>query len=292
MLMLAAFALVVSGVVTWLAYSFLSPRFAPADDTVEVVVTTGRIGLGTMLEPSHLRVIEWPRASEMEGTFSRIEDVAGRGLIATVFANEPILDTKLAPAGVGAGLSTAIPEGMRAVAVKVNDVIGVAGFALPGTRVDVVLSGSPEEGNDTDTAKIFLENVQVLASGQNVEQDGNGQPQQVQVITLLVTPEDAQRLALASVDGQIQLALRNPLDVEPSDPEAVVRRSLYERRTPADEAPAPARAPAPRRAAVVAPPAPPPPPPPAPPEPEPFTVDVFMGTDKTSVTYQIVRENP
>lgn len=293
MLLLAAFALVVAGVVTWLAYTALNARFAPADDTVEVVVATERLARGTVLEPAHMRVIEWPRASAVEESFTMVEDVAGRVILSAVFANEPIIESKLAPEGASGGMTTAIPEGMRAVTVRVNDVIGVAGFAVAGTRVDVALIGSPNEGNDTDTAKIFLENVEVLAAGQNTEPDANGQPQQVPVVTLLVTPEDAQRLTLADIDGQIRLVLRNPLDEEAADPEAVVRRSLFDQRTrQQEETPPPApRPPAPaQRAAVVAPPVPPPPPPPAP-QPEPFTVDVFLGTSKTSVTYDILPEN-
>src|SRR5438876_2761836 len=106
-------------------------------------------------------------------------------------SNEPILESKLAASGAGAGLMASIPEGMRAVAVKVNDVIGVAGFVVPGTHVDVILSGSADEKNGADTSRVILENVQVLAAGQNVEQTADGKPQNVQVITLLVTPEDS-----------------------------------------------------------------------------------------------------
>jgi len=144
-----------------------------------------------------------------------------------MIANEPVTESKLAPTEAGAGLTTAIPEGMRAVAIRVNDVIGIAGFVLPGTRVDVIVTGSPDERGRNDTAKVILESIEVLAAGQSIEQGTDGEPQTVQVITLLVTPEGAEKLALASVDGRLQLALRHPLDLDLNDPPPVKRASLY-----------------------------------------------------------------
>jgi pilus assembly protein CpaB len=139
--------------------------------------------------------------------------------------NEPILDSKLASKDAGAGLSSAIPEGMRAVSVRVNDIIGVAGFVVPGSHVDVIIVGIPNP-NSTVTSKIFLENVTILAAGQNVERDVNGKPQSSQVVTVLVTPEDAQKLALAG-DARIQLALRNPIDLAQENPRGVQTAMLY-----------------------------------------------------------------
>src|SRR5262249_32840956 len=150
--------------------------------------------------------------------------------------------------------------------VKVNDVIGVAGFVVPGSRVDVVLSGSPNKDNEHEMSKVILENVQVLAAGQNVTSDANGKPQNVQVVTLLVTSEESQKLALASVDGKIQLALRNPLDLARVNPDAIRRESLYgasSAPTPPPAAkpvtvrnPAPKVTPPPAPVATAAPPAP------------------------------------
>jgi pilus assembly protein CpaB len=139
--------------------------------------------------------------------------------------NEPILDSKLASKEAGAGLSSAIPEGMRAMAVRVNDIIGVAGFVGPGSHVDVIIIGIPSP-NGAMTSKIFLENVQILAAGQNVERDVNGKPQSSQVVTVLVTPEDAQKLALAG-DSRIQLALRNPIDMAQENSRGVQTAMLY-----------------------------------------------------------------
>ena len=147
----------------------------------------------------------------------------------------------------------AIPDGMRAVGVKVNDVIGVAGFVVPGSRVDVVLSGSPNKNNELEMSKVILENVQVLAAGQNVTSDANGKPQNVQVVTLLVTPDQSQTLALAQVDGRIQLALRNPLDLHETNPNAVRRENLFSGGKSVALVAPPASAPAPvKRAAKPA----------------------------------------
>src|SRR5215211_1524128 len=127
--------------------------------------------------------------------------------------NEPILPAKLASKEAGAGLPPVIPEGMRAVSVRVNEVIGVAGYVLPGTRVDVVATASPSESHSDTTSRVILSNVQVLTAGTRMEQDQDkGKPVQVTVVTLLVNPEQSERLALASTEGKIQLALRNPMD--------------------------------------------------------------------------------
>jgi len=227
MLILSFSALTLSVLVTLVAYRILSSRLSPpTSKTTHLVVAATRLSLGTKLGDEHLKVLEWPQGIQLEGAFNDPKVLVGRGVIIGVSPNEPILESKLAPKEGGSGMMSAIPEGMRAVSVKVNDVIGVAGFVIPGTRVDVILIGSPER-HDADTSKVILENVQVLAAGQNVEQDVNGKPQNVQVITLLVDPEDAQKLALASVDGRIQLALRNPLDLERKNTVATRKAALF-----------------------------------------------------------------
>ena len=145
--------------------------------------------------------------------FEKPEDVVGRGLVMPVIQNEPILPMKLASKEAGSGLPIMIPEGGRAVSVRVNEVIGVAGYVLPGTRVDVVAVASATDNKADTTSKVVLTNVQVLAAGTKMEQDGDqGKPMPVTVVTLLVDPEQAERLTLASTEGKIQLALRNPLD--------------------------------------------------------------------------------
>ncbi len=169
--------------------------------------------VGTALRPEDLRAIEWPAKSVPEGAFHKPEEIVGRGLIQPVVAFEPILPGKLASAEAGAGLPPVIPEGMRALSVRVNDVIGVAGYVLPGTRVDVLVTVSPTDQRDDMTSKVILSNVQVLTAGTRIERDvEKDKPVSVSVVTLLVDPTQAERLTLASTEGKIQLALRNPMD--------------------------------------------------------------------------------
>jgi pilus assembly protein CpaB len=266
MFVLAVIAFTVALGVTFFTYRVLRDRLQPPEDMSQIVVAAQSVSLGARLTEADLRMAPWPRAVPLEGSFKKFSDVVGRGVVTPMIANEPVLDSKLAPTGVAAGLTAAIPEGMRAVGVKVNDVIGVAGFVLPGSRVDVLLSGSPNKNGDLEMSKVILENVQVLAAGQNVTSDVNGKPQQVQVVTLLVGPEESQKLALASADGKIQLALRNPLDLARTNPQAVRREALYGS-SPAPEPAVPktgvvrtaARRMPPAPVTVVAPPAPEPP---------------------------------
>jgi len=161
--------------------------------------------------------------------------VVGRGVTVPMTINETVLSSKIAGEHAGSGLPAVIPDGMRAVSVKVNDVISVAGFVMSGTHVDVLLTGNPTEDNDpgqTMTTTV-LENVQVLAAGTKLEPDAKGQAQNVPVITLQVSPEDAQKLTLASTQGKIQLALRNPLDLQKMKPETVLNAELYRFTRPA-----------------------------------------------------------
>jgi pilus assembly protein CpaB len=139
--------------------------------------------------------------------------------------NEAVLRSKL---GAGTGLPVKIPEGMRAVSVKVNDVVSVAGFVVPGTHVDVLVTGSPGSNDQANvTTSTVLQDVPVLAAGKQFQRDSEGKPQDVPVITLQVSPADAQLLALASSEGRIQLSLRNPADVEKETTVAVHKGSLY-----------------------------------------------------------------
>src|SRR5215218_2863250 len=183
---------------------------APTDP---VVVAAGNLPLGTELKKEDLNVVNFPKGQTPEGVFARKEDIIGRGLIVSMVKNEPVLAAKLASKEAGAGLPPVIPEGMRAVSVRVNEVVGVAGYVLPGNRVDVVATASPTDARADTTSKVVLSNVQVLTAGTRMEQNGDqSKPVQVTVVTLLVYPEQAERLALASTEGKIRLALRNPLD--------------------------------------------------------------------------------
>ena len=188
--------------------------------TTPVVVAAADLALGSELRREDLRVIAWPTDALPAGSFADLQAVVGRGLVQGVVQNEAILPGKLAPVGAGSGLPPIIPEGMRALSVRVNDVIGVAGYVLPGTRVDVVATVNPTNQQTDMTSKVVLTNVLVLAAGTRIEQDvEQNKPVSVSVVTLLVDPMEAERLTLASTEGKIQLALRNPLDkTAPSTP--------------------------------------------------------------------------
>jgi pilus assembly protein CpaB len=226
--------LAVAVVVAFLLSTVVYKQFQKASSVKPVV--TGRIvvaakpmTLGTRVDASNLRLISWPAGEPVVGMFTRIEDCADRALMTDVAANELILDGKLAPKEAGAGLPAVIPQGMRALSVAVNDVVGVAGFVTPGTMVDVLVTGKVEggsHGEDTIT-RMILENVRVLAAGQKIEQDPQGKPQTVPVITLLVSPEDAGRLAMASTEGKIQLALRNTVDTKRVGPPSILEANLF-----------------------------------------------------------------
>lgn len=210
-----ALALSAGGVLAFGTYSFMqnTPAKAASMQTRPVVVATTDLQVGAELAADDLQTIQWPANAVPEGAFARTSDVIGRGLIMPVVRSEPLLPSKLASKEAGSGLPPAIPPGMRAVSVRVNEVIGVAGYVLPGTHVDVLATASPTEQRGDMTSKVVLTNVQVLTAGTKLEQAGDkGKPVAVSVVTLLVTPEQSERLTLASTEGKIQLALRNPLD--------------------------------------------------------------------------------
>jgi pilus assembly protein CpaB len=197
--------------------------------TQKIVVAAQALQVGTRVDSSNLKLISWPGGEPVAGMFTRIEDCTNRALITPVVANEPILDAKLAPVAAGAGLPATIPEGMRALSVAVNDVVGVAGFVIPGTMVDVLVTGQMPGGGSSaqNITRTILENVRVLAAGQKIEQDREGKPQTVPVVTLLVSPEDAAKLTMASTEGKIQLALRNTVDTKDVNPPAVLQAVLF-----------------------------------------------------------------
>ena len=183
--------------------------------TRPVVVAATDLEIGTEIGRDDLRIIEWPLNSAPAGAFDSPDEIVGRGLILPLVQNEPVLPMKLASKEEGAGLPPVIPAGLRAVSVKVNEVIGVAGYVLPGTHVDVVATVNPTDQHGDITSKVVLTNVQVLTAGTKIERAGDrSKPIPVSVVTLLVDPEQAERLTLASTEGKIQLALRNPRDHE------------------------------------------------------------------------------
>ena len=210
-----AIAILAGGGLAYGTYNLVQnqPAQTAAMATQPVVVAAADLQLGAELKKEDLTVVNFPAGQAPEGTFAQPGDLVGRGLIVSLVKNEPILPAKLASKEAGSGLPPVIPEGMRAVSVRVNEVIGVAGYVLPGTRVDVVATASPTNQQQDTTSKVVLANVLVLTAGTRIEQEGkDGKPVQVTVVTMAVTPEQSERLALASTEGKIVLALRNPLD--------------------------------------------------------------------------------
>jgi pilus assembly protein CpaB len=210
-----AVAILAGGGLAYGTYNIVSNQPAPTAAAVPmtgVVVASTDLPLGAELKADDMRVVQFPQGQTPEGAFSSAEELVGRGVISALVKNEPIIPAKLAPKEGGAGLPPIIPQGQRAVSVRVDDVIGVAGYVLPGTRVDVLTTVTPTNEQTDTTTKVILSNVQVLAAGTRIDQDQENKPVQVTVVTLVVAPDQAERLALASTEGKIQLALRNPLD--------------------------------------------------------------------------------
>ena len=241
--------------------------------TMKTVVAASGMPLGTLLTKESVKLIDWPARTPLTGGFATIEEVVDRGLIASVVENEPLTANKVASREAGAGLPPTILPGMRAMSVKVNEVIGVAGFVVPGTRVDVMTVIDDEEDQDS-LARVVVSNVQVLTAGTRYDQEEakeEGKAIRSTVVTLMVTPEDAERIALAQAKGQLMLSLRNPLDVAPTQTDGVRTSALFAKQAPpTPAAPRPARrAPQPAAPAVVAAPAP-----------QPYTVETIRAAKR------------
>jgi pilus assembly protein CpaB len=217
------------GLAAYLTLRYLRDQTALAAEprAASVIVAARDLSVGTMVRAADVRVMRWPGNAPPPGYLGTVEAAVGRGVITPVRANEPLLDSKLADRAAGGGLSVSIPEGMRAVSVKVDEVIGVAGFVLPGTRVDVLVT-LRASGNEA-TTQVILQNIPALAAGESTQPDAQGKPHEVTVITLLVTPEQAENLILAANEGRIQLALRNTLDVAAVETRGARAASLLRR---------------------------------------------------------------
>lgn len=287
MLIALAVALVIALGASTFVYRQMKRATAPvAISTRQVVVAAIPLSLGTRIQAEHLKLVSWPGDQPIDGMFASRDEIVNRALLTNVVENEPILSGKLAPIAAGVGLPATIPEGMRALSVSVNDVVAVAGFVTPGTMVDVLVTGSVDGSGTSNQAitRTLLENIRVLAAGQKIEQDADGKPQTVPVITLLVTPEQANLLTMASTEGKIQLALRNTIDTKLAEPAPVVRTALFgtgapaPRTAPAQPRPGRQSAPKPVEVAVA----------PAPPAPKPkFVVEVIHGEKRESKSFEL-----
>jgi pilus assembly protein CpaB len=261
-------ALALGAVVAFVVYNNLKAgKRDAAAPGADVVIATGDIQVGSKIGDADVKVVHFPAGDLPPTSFRQKSQVVGRGVILPIAKGDFILSNKLAEPNAGSGLPSLIPPGMRAVSVRVNEVVANSGYVQPGTRVDVLLTGNPTGGEQQTTT--VLENVAVIAAGQRLERNNAGEPQTSAVITLLVSPDDAQKLTLASSQGRIQLALRNPLDTRQEDLNAVKTGTLYR------NASAPVAA-APRvksKPVVIA----------VPPPPSVYTVEMIKG-DKRDVT--------
>lgn len=259
---------------TWVVYRKVNnqPAVAKQGPTGTVFAAAKDIPLGAVIQPADLKQISVDAGDIPKGAITKQENAVGRGTLSEIYQGEMITDNRLSGAGVGGGLAPTIPKGMRACAVRVDEVVGVAGFVIPGTRVDVLGSGTPpNSSNQNQVTQILLQNIQVLSAGTDIQKDATGKPQQVQVVTLLVTPEQAQMLSLASNTLKIQLALRNPLDTEIAKVPPTQESSIFTNGAPPPPAPK-----GPRRTAG-----------PAQPKPQTYSIIINNGSKSSEQTYPV-----
>ncbi|HEY2962452.1 MAG TPA: Flp pilus assembly protein CpaB [Pyrinomonadaceae bacterium] len=216
-LIIAVLAAVVFGLVAAVSVSrFLANAQEYTKNLHNVVIAKTEIPVGSRIIAEQLQVAQMPRTVAPDGAFTKIdENLVGRVAVTKISAREPITETRLAPMGSAAGLTSLIPEGYRAMNVRVDDVVGISGFIMPGTLVDiVVVIEPPENGNQRERiSKIVLQNIKVLANGSNLDKPKNEKEvERVKTVTLQVTPEQAEKLALASSEGRLQLVMRNSID--------------------------------------------------------------------------------
>jgi pilus assembly protein CpaB len=273
-------AFVVAAACSFLVYRVVGNRLAQAQRTTTVVVAATDIKLGSVLRDTDLTTTQMVGALP-KGVILRREDAVGRGVVSNLYQGEPILDSRLAAPGAGGGLAATIPPGMRACAIKVDEVVGVAGFVTPGQRVDVLISGNPPGGDNPivgPRVKTLLQNREVLSAGTDIQKDQEGKPQQVQVVNLLVTPDQAELLSLANNQTHIQLVLRNPLDTQFAQTPGTAVANLFA--GPDAPVPAPKRVVMIRSAPVPK------------PAPSIYTVDVFNGSKRSQEKFSANSANP
>ena len=221
-------ALLASAGATYVVYR-LAARASQASNvpTVQVVQAARKLEIGTLIKDADLKMGPWIGTVPVGGVTTK-EGLIGRGVIAPIYDGEAIIDSRLAPIGAGGGLAATIPAGMRACAVRVNEIVGVAGFVVPGMRVDVLIAGNaPNAAANGPQVKTLLQNIEVLSAGQNYQKEGEGKPVLVTVVNLLVTPEQAEVLSLASNETRIQLVLRNPLDTQSAKVPGTAMSNLF-----------------------------------------------------------------
>ncbi len=279
------FSFLVAAATTLLLYGLIASRMrnTPTPSKQEIVVAARDVARGELLKDSDLSVVGWNANTLPKGAINDRRAAVGRGVLAEIASGEPVLENRLAPKEAGAGLAPSIPIGKRAVSLRVNEVAAVAGYVLPGSRVDVLVSGNAPGSQQGTEIRTLLENVEVLSAGTNIQHDAEGKPVQVPVVTLLVTPEEAEMLSLASNEMHVQLILRNPMDGDKAKPPGTAMARLLGQPPPP---PAPVKriaAPAPKKPVVIAPVILPPPPPP---HAEPVVVELLKGPARTREKFE------
>lgn len=209
MMLALVVALVISGLFTfWLSRRVAHASRAPIQPPNQYVAAARSLDPGEVIRREDLTMIDWPKTHPLAGSFVKVDDVVGRAVLYPLSAGQPILDRQLAAAGAGIGLTGRIPSGMRAIALRSDEIVGVAGFLMPGTHVDVLVTYTDQEHPQPVTATV-LQDVEVLAAGHQVQPDPAGKPVSVDVVTLLLSPEAAEKATLASEKGTIHFVLRN-----------------------------------------------------------------------------------
>lgn len=271
----AGLALVITGVFYQIALRDTGAKEVPMS---EVVTAAKDLEVGSEIQAGDLRVEPWPAGKLPEGAHQDIELVIGRVPVSRILAQEPVLDRRLAAPGAGVGLATKVPDGMRAMSIRVDDVNGVAGFVVPEARVDVLITGDPQSDPTRGRmTKTILGNVRVLSAGEHLAPDSTGRPQRVPVVTLLLTPEQSEMVTLAQTQGRIQLVLRNGKDEEVADTTGVREQDLF------GAAPKTINVskPAPRPVVAAAPPPPPP-----------VQIEVLRGKELSTQSFESAQARP
>jgi pilus assembly protein CpaB len=278
------FGMVIAGGASLVLYRLMLTRAASGNapaalNMSQIVVAARDLEPGAIVKDADLKMVAWPSPLPA-GSFIKMSDISGRCVAASIFAGEPIAEPRLAPVGSGGGLTAMIPQGMRAVAIRVNEVVGVAGFVVAGTHVDVLVSGNRAAKGDgpADTVtRTILQDITVLSAGQDYKQNADGKPATVQVVNLLVTPPQAETLSLAGSQATVQLVLRNPMDKAIVDTPGTVLASILGGAPPAAHPPV-----APRRPAVQ----PVPTAIPAPRSEEPIAMEIIQGNRRIQAVPQ------
>jgi pilus assembly protein CpaB len=218
-------ALAIAGVVSYAFYARVQSQKAEQLRMIKVVAATKPLTAGSPITADSVALVDWPANMPIAGAFTNLNDVKDRSVIYPIAEHQPVLEKDVAQPGSGIGLTVKIPEGMRAVSVRSNDVVGVAGFLYPGSHVDVMVT-SRLDNSPTPLTQTILSNVEVLVAGQKTEPDPTGKPETVNVVTLLLKPEDGEKLVLAASQGQIQFVLRNGADQNSPNTKAVEMSDL------------------------------------------------------------------